>query len=72
LRVKFYESNLPERRFNIVVLPDPEGPRIAVIVLGANFPEHSFKIVLLIFCFLYLPSSPFIYLSMIAATEICS
>lgn len=46
LNVKFYERSLPDRRFSIVVFPEPEGPNIAVTVLGENFPEHYFKIVL--------------------------
>lgn len=46
LNNKFYESILPESKFSIVVLPDPEGPKIAVIVFVLNLPEHSFKIVL--------------------------
>ena len=31
----------------MVVLPQPEGPRMAVKVLGENFPEHCFRI---LFC----------------------
>lgn len=34
----------PESKFNIVVFPQPEGPTIAVKVLGENFPEHGFRI----------------------------
>lgn len=32
--VKLSESNLPDNKFNIVVFPHPEGPRIAVKVCG--------------------------------------
>lgn len=45
LNKRFYESILPDSKFNIVVFPDPEGPKIAVIVFGLNLPEHYFKIV---------------------------
>ena len=36
--------SLPESKFNIVVFPQPDGPTIAVKVLGENFPEHGLRI----------------------------
>lgn len=35
----------PERKFKSVVLPDPEGPRIAVKVEGETIPFKEFKII---------------------------
>ena len=43
-RVRSLDANLPDSKFSMVVLPDPEGPTIAVKVLGENFPLHSFSI----------------------------
>jgi hypothetical protein len=40
-RVKFLDSNLPERRLSNVVLPHPDGPTIAVKVLGENIPSQG-------------------------------
>lgn len=34
LRVKFFDKSLPDSKLSIVVFPDPEGPKIAVTVLG--------------------------------------
>ncbi len=48
-RTKFLANCLPESKFSIVVLPHPDGPNMAVTVLGENFPEQSFKIVLTAF-----------------------
>mgnify|MGYP006897122317 CR=1 FL=1 len=36
----------PEIKFNMVVLPQPEGPRMAVKLLGENLPVQGFKICL--------------------------
>ena len=52
---RLLDSNLPERRFNIVVFPQPDGPTIAVKVPGENFPEQGFRIVLIFSCFMGLP-----------------
>ncbi len=50
-RVKFLDSNLPERRLSNVVLPHPDGPTIAVKVLGENIPSQGWIIFLFIFLF---------------------
>jgi len=34
LIVRLSDNNLPDNKLSIVVLPDPEGPRIAVKVWG--------------------------------------
>lgn len=41
---KFFESSLPDSKLRRVVLPEPEGPKMAVIVPGENLPEQTFKI----------------------------
>lgn len=46
LNIKLSERSRPESRFSIVVFPEPDGPKMAVIVFGENLPEHSFKMVL--------------------------
>jgi hypothetical protein len=51
-KFKFLDNCLPDNKFNIVVLPEPDGPKIAVIVLGSNLPEHSLSILLILFSFL--------------------
>jgi hypothetical protein len=45
-------------RFNIVVFPHPDGPSMAVNVLGENFPEHYLRI-------LFFPSTSVFYPSTI-------
>ena len=52
---RFYESNLPESKFNKVVFPEPEGPRIAVNVLGSNLPEAFLRIFFSTFLFSAFP-----------------
>lgn len=44
------ESCLPDIRLSIVVLPHPEGPKIAVKVLGEKRPVLDFKISLMPSC----------------------
>ena len=53
--LRFFESSRPESKFNIVVFPEPEGPKIAVTVLGSNFPEHYLRMVREAFYFLNPP-----------------
>jgi hypothetical protein len=54
--LRFYESNLPESKFNKVVFPEPDGPRMAVNVLGSNLPEAFLRIFFYSFFFSTLPS----------------
>lgn len=52
--VRFFESSRPDRRFSRVVLPHPEGPTIAVKVLGEKMPVHLLRMPLSMGTFLLL------------------
>lgn len=41
---RFSDICRPEMRLSIVVFPQPEGPSMAVKVLGENFPEQDLSI----------------------------
>jgi hypothetical protein len=53
--VKFFDNNRPESRLSIVVFPQPDGPTIAVNVLGENIPLHLLRMVLPTFTLLVFP-----------------
>ena len=42
--MRFVETSRPDKKFNKVVLPLPEGPNIAINVLGINLPYKLFRI----------------------------
>ena len=66
---KLFEINLPDSRLSIVVLPQPEGPTMAVNVLGSNFPEQGFRMVFVFFTVFIFPSSLGYSISTAASTE---
>lgn len=60
LSIRFLERSRPDNKFSIVVLPDPEGPKIAETVIGSNLPEHYLSILLVPFCIFYPSLASFI------------
>lgn len=50
-----FEASLPDNKFNNVVLPLPEGPKIAVKFAGLNFPFKLFKITFSYLTLIFLP-----------------
>jgi hypothetical protein len=50
--IRLGEANLPLKKFNKVVFPEPEGPRIAVKVPGLRTPSLLLIIILSIKGFL--------------------
>ena len=63
--------SLPESKFNIVVFPQPDGPTIAVKVLGENFPEHGLRMIKCLTSGL-LSDSLFIPVGCVKAPKVCS
>lgn len=68
-RDRLFEINLPDSRFSIVVLPQPEGPTIAVKVLGSNFPEQGLSMVLILSTLTIFPSASGYSTSTAASTD---